>query len=104
MACLAWLIPLLAYTALNSLGQHLYRTFLRSGDANVTDVFSYEWVFSTLTESQVPCQLSVAAAWVSLALSGRWRSEPSWIDRTGRVLGVYFLASIPPLVLIPYLL
>ncbi len=40
-------------------------------------------------ESSVP--LAVLAAWVALALSGRWRSERSWIDRTGRVLGFYWV-------------
>jgi hypothetical protein len=30
---------------------------------------------------------SVAVAWVGLALTGRWTSEPSWIDRLGRLLG-----------------
>lgn len=31
------------------------------------------------------------AAWVTLAFSGRWRSEPSWFDRAGRLLGAYFI-------------
>jgi len=35
----------------------------------------------------------VAVAWILLWLSGRWRSEPSWIDRAGRVLGVYWVVS-----------
>jgi hypothetical protein len=30
---------------------------------------------------------SVALAWVVLAISGRWRREPGWIDRTGRLVG-----------------
>ena len=30
---------------------------------------------------------SVALAWVVLAISGRWRREPGWIDRTGRFVG-----------------
>ncbi|MFI5457030.1 MAG: hypothetical protein ACHRXM_16415 [Isosphaerales bacterium] len=35
----------------------------------------------------------VAVAWMLLWLSGSWRSEPSWIDRAGRVLGVYWVVS-----------
>jgi hypothetical protein len=35
--------------------------------------------------------LAIAAAWVTQALSGRWRPEPNWIDRAGRVLGAYWI-------------
>jgi hypothetical protein len=38
---------------------------------------------------------AVAAAWLTLALSGRWRAEPDWIDRAGRVLGAIWIALIP---------
>ena len=31
--------------------------------------------------------LAVTIAWVALAVSGRWQSEPSWIDRVGRLMG-----------------
>jgi hypothetical protein len=31
----------------------------------------------------------VAASWVTLALAGAWRPESSWIDRSGRFLGVF---------------
>jgi hypothetical protein len=31
--------------------------------------------------------LGVTVVWSMLALSGRWRSEPNWLDRTGRSLG-----------------
>ncbi len=32
-------------------------------------------------------------AWVCLWLSGRWAAEPSWIDRAGRVLGLFWIAQ-----------
>ena len=35
---------------------------------------------------------AVAGAWLVLALSGRWCSEPGWFDRFGRVLGASWLA------------
>ena len=35
----------------------------------------------------------VAIAWLVLWLSGSWRPEPSWIDRAGRVVGVYWIIS-----------
>jgi hypothetical protein len=41
----------------------------------------------------------IATAWVILAVSGRCRPEPSWIDRSGRILGIawiigYFLELV----------
>jgi hypothetical protein len=33
----------------------------------------------------------LATSWATLAVSGRWRPEPSWIDRSGRVLGVVLI-------------
>lgn len=39
--------------------------------------------------------LAVAATWLILAVGGRLRPERSWIDRAGRAVGFYFLASIP---------
>ncbi len=30
---------------------------------------------------------AVAGAWLLLVLSGRWKSDPGWIDRLGRLLG-----------------
>jgi hypothetical protein len=35
----------------------------------------------------------VAVVWRVLWLSGSWRPEPSWIDRSGRVLGAYWITS-----------
>ena len=32
--------------------------------------------------------LAVTVAWSMLALGGRWRSEPSWLDRAGCLLGL----------------
>jgi hypothetical protein len=36
---------------------------------------------------------TVAGAWMALAISGRWRPEGDWIDRTGRALGAFWIAS-----------
>ncbi len=36
---------------------------------------------------------AVLIAWTTLALSGCWRPEPSWIDRSGRVLGVVWITA-----------
>jgi hypothetical protein len=34
----------------------------------------------------------VGFGWIVLALSGAWRSEPDWIDRTGRVVDIFWIA------------
>ena len=39
----------------------------------------------------LPLAVAVAAAWVLLLFDDRWKPEPSWIDRAGRCLGVYWL-------------
>jgi len=31
--------------------------------------------------------LAVTVAWVTLAVSGRWQPQLSWIDRVGRLMG-----------------
>jgi hypothetical protein len=31
----------------------------------------------------------VAASWATLALAGAWRSVPDWVDRSGRILGIF---------------
>lgn len=43
----------------------------------------------------------ILTAWLSLILTRRWRPEPSWLDRSGRILGVFWIlmAIAGPLVL-----
>ncbi len=38
--------------------------------------------------------LTVAMGWLILSLGHRWRPEPSWIDRAGRIVGAYWLLMI----------
>ncbi len=42
---------------------------------------------------RLPAQaiLVVAASWAILVLGGHWKSEPGWIDRTGRAIGVFWI-------------
>ena len=35
------------------------------------------------------------AAWLTLAIGRRWRPEPSWVNRWGRAIGVFWLLMIP---------
>jgi hypothetical protein len=44
--------------------------------------------FNRVLHANRSCGGWVAAVWLTLALSHAWRPEPSWIDRSGRVLGV----------------
>jgi hypothetical protein len=36
--------------------------------------------------------IAVLVAWLVLAANGRFRPVPDWVDRTGRALGVYWMA------------
>jgi len=46
-----------------------------------------------LIPSEMGC--GVAAAWIIQAVGGRWRAEPSWIDRMGRILGMFWIGTVP---------
>jgi hypothetical protein len=37
--------------------------------------------------------LAVSASWLTLFVGGRWRAEPSWIDRVGRAMGAIWIAE-----------
>ena len=37
---------------------------------------------------------AVAATWLGLVLSRRWRPEPGWIDRVGRLIGALWLLTL----------
>ena len=37
------------------------------------------------------CSSAAFGAWFALAMCRRWRVDPSWIDRSGRILGVFWL-------------
>jgi len=45
------------------------------------------------TQSAREIAPAVAVAWVTLALSGSWRPEASWIGRLGRGLGVLWIVA-----------
>ena len=48
--------------------------------------FEQAWAISTHWTST-----AVIGAWLGLYLAGKWRPEPSWIDRMGRALGLYWI-------------
>jgi hypothetical protein len=37
--------------------------------------------------------LAVLVSWVTLLAGRRWRAEPSWVDRFGRAVGVYWILA-----------
>jgi uncharacterized membrane protein YidH (DUF202 family) len=49
--------------------------------ANILSFISSPWKIGPI----------VVTAWLVLALSGRWQSESSWIDRSGRFLGIAWI-------------
>jgi len=51
----------------------------------------FSYVYFWQTTGQVG--FGVLIAWTTLAFAGCWRSEPSWIDRMGRVLGVVWIIA-----------
>ncbi len=54
-------------------------------------IHSFDYGFFWPATAQVG--FGVLIAWTTLALAGRWRSEASWIDRSGRVLGVVWILA-----------
>lgn len=40
------------------------------------------------------CGFAVAGGWLTLALSGRWRNSPGWIDRAGRLVGTAWFGLV----------
>jgi hypothetical protein len=59
----------------------------------VSDIFTY--LFQPFERAEAG--FAVAASWLVLILGRRWRPEPSWIDRLGRAVGVYWIVMIPAL-------
>jgi hypothetical protein len=51
--------------------------------------------FGHLDELREVTPYAVATAWALLAMVGRWRGEPSWIDRAGRLIGGFWVALLP---------
>ena len=62
------------------------------------------WITLWYAAAEAPISTLVGAAvfgsWTTLLVGGRWRPEPSWIDRYGRVLGFLW---VTPILLRPFM-
>lgn len=45
--------------------------------------------------------LVVAGAWLTLRMAGAWRPEPTWVDRAGRALGLFWILAAFHFLLFP---
>src|SRR4051794_14909421 len=62
--------------------------------ANSLESAPERWLFHFVVEELFAyIGLSVAASWVGVALAGRWRRSADWIDRFGRMLGVFWILT-----------
>ena len=78
------------HTTLGALYDVWAMSFFR-GPINVATLYNTAYFAS----SACGTSMAVAAAWLLLAVSGRWRSEPGWLDVLGRALGIFWIAIIP---------
>ena len=70
------------------------RHFLLDFDARIdSTLFSSGPPFVQLVPRMFETGRYVAAAWVTMALTGCWRPEPSWIDRFARAVGIAWIFS-----------
>jgi hypothetical protein len=78
------------WASLAILSQLLYLVLAVSWHPRLRTAFVtvYLWNFNQYLYANRVAGGWVAVAWATLALSRSWRAEPSWIDRTGRILGV----------------
>ena len=52
------------------------------------------WQFTYLPFSRHNAGVAVSAAWMQLAMSGRWQREPGWIDGIGFALGLFWIVQV----------
>jgi hypothetical protein len=67
------------------------------GVRNLGNGFGYRWdpeYFSKIRLGGL-VGVTVLVAWLILALGHRWRAEPTWLDRSGRLLGIIWIATVP---------
>jgi hypothetical protein len=51
----------------------------------------YAWIIGPILASASYSGIAVAAAWITLAVAGQWRSVMSWSDFWGRTVGILWI-------------
>jgi hypothetical protein len=52
------------------------------------DLTSTQYLYMNMATSVAT---AVASSWITLLIGGRWRADPGWCDRLGRVLGILWI-------------
>ena len=55
----------------------------------------HDTLVSVLAFGHGQCGAAVAAVWLTLTLTCGWRPRPDWLDRAGRILGIFWIAIVP---------
>jgi hypothetical protein len=92
------------WAALAILSHMLYQVLTMSWHEKLQPYFSripYHPNFNTFLFSNRFAGECIFVSWVTLALTGCWQAERSWMDRVGRVVGVLAILQWVVSVLIP---
>jgi len=65
--------------------------------------FRLQYLLQEIVDEQVRVGFAVIGAWLMLLLTRAWRSEPTWLDRTGRVLGWSWIALLLFYSIVPWI-
>jgi hypothetical protein len=70
--------------------------------ASRTVPYSYLSVYASLLFGSIHAGAGAASCWTTLLLWRRWRPEPTWLDRLGRLIGaawmsIAVLVELPPI-------
>jgi hypothetical protein len=84
----------LVYAVLSSSGYAVFLHFSHASDRAIFDDTNSRMLWIRI--GMQPMFLvggAVASVWIVMWLGGTWRAEPSWIDRAGRALGIYWITT-----------
>ena len=84
----------LVYAILSALGYAVFLSFTHALERHVFDDRDSAMLWIRI--GMQPAFLvggAVVSIWIVMGLSGTWRAEPSWIDRAGRALGIYWVST-----------
>ena len=66
-------------------------------------LFDFRYLFYSIPGDQMRVGFAVIGAWVMLLLTRAWRSEATWLDRSGRVLGWLWIGMLIFYVMLPWI-